>query len=340
MKRFEKAPIGHAPVVESVERALRLRVTDVCPWRCSFCHSEGGRDTADLTWGPETKQVIESLRKALPSMHEVHFTGGEPTKNPELATIAAGLSALGLEVKTTTNGQFNKEQLERLIHSGLRSFNFSVHSLRPEVFREQQTGRGGARLIAPGTLVRKKTPAMEWATGQITRELAMILMARELGADVKINSVISSSRDIQNAREIMNWASEHRIPIRLLNDLGSGMESIEAIREFIRLVGAEEVLRKVTIGASACSTVYRMPDGYEFVFKQIRDFKLESMCRTCPRDTDGTCEERFYGVRLQKNDVGQYRMRLCLQETTPVTEMAIEEFLKSPQLEEIRSYMD
>ncbi len=169
MSMFESSPFGSTPIKETVERSIRLRVTDVCPWRCSFCHSEGSRDTADLTWGPELAEVIRALRKALPNIQEIHFTGGEPTKNPELATIAAGLIALGLEVKTTTNGQFDESELRSLMNAGLRSFNFSVHTLQPERFREQQTGRGAGRLMEASLLTRTKAPSAEWAAGQIAR---------------------------------------------------------------------------------------------------------------------------------------------------------------------------
>ncbi len=158
-------------------------------------------------------------------------------------------------------------------------------------------------------------------------------------ADVKINTVISTKNDIQNAREILAWGKEHHIPLRLLNDLGNGAVSIDAIREFVRSVEAVDVLRKVTTGGSACSTVYRTPDGYEFVFKQIRDQRLASLCRGCSRNADGNCEEFFYGVRLQKNKEGQYRVRLCLQETNQRTDMTVEEFLSSPQLKEIQSFL-
>ncbi len=339
ISRMEKSPFGSAPIQENAEKSIRLRVTDVCPWRCSFYHSEGGRDTADLSWGPELKEVIESLKRALPHIREVHFTGGEPTMNPELAAIAAGLSALGLEVKTTTNGQFDESVLRKLMEAGLRHFNFSIHSFDPERFREQQTGRGASRLVQTGDMVRKKAPSATWATSQIEREKSMILAARDLGATVKINTVVSSAADQRNAKEVLDWAREHRIPLRLLNDLGNGQTSLDAIREFIRRVEAQDVLRKVTIGRSSCSTVYRLPDGYEFVFKQIRDQRIASMCRECPRNANGTCEEQFYGIRLQKNIRGEFRVRLCLQETNRQTDMTWQEFLRSPQLKEIQSFL-
>ncbi|MDF1497355.1 MAG: radical SAM protein [Patescibacteria group bacterium] len=330
-----QSPFGESPFILSREQALRIKVTDKCPWRCSFCHSEGSRDNADMSWGPELQQVILALKKALPKIKEIHYTGGEPTKNPELATITAGLVAMGLEVKTTTNGQFNAEELERLSEAGLESYNFSVHSVEAEDFLATQEGRGVSR-----TSGKKRLPSLTWAHNQVQQELASILRAKELGAEVKINTVISTIADMPRVKKVIDWSRSHHIPLRLLNDLGNGMESILAIRDILKSLGAEEILRKANVGSSSCSTVYRLPDGYEIAFKQMRDLKLASMCRGCPRDQDGSCEEQFYGIRLEQRADKQYQVRLCLQEENDKTTMSVENFLVSDALKEIQSLIN
>lgn len=336
--------------IEEEGLPIRFKVTDRCQWQCSFCHNEGNMFTSDVKWTPELEQVIKSLRKVLGSQ-EIHFTGGEPTASKYLEQITAGLASLGLEVKTTTNGQFSKKTLKELIAAGLSSFNFSVHSLDPDRFLRFQTGRGGKwqdrakrvkddqlNLQDSKVLSKNKHGRFEWARKNIYRQLENIVEAKKQGADVKINSVICNENDIVNALEILNWARENDIPFRLLNNLGNGMISVNAIRKFIRDTRAEEILRKVHTGSSSCSTVYRLPDGYEFAFKQIRDFKLESMCQKCPRLENGSCEEQFYGVRLQEVNEEMYVI-LCIQELNYSTMMTVDEFLQSPQLIEIQSYL-
>lgn len=342
-------PIGESILDKGRLDSLRIKVTDKCQWQCAFCHNEGNVATADLKWGPDTEEAFTALQEALPSIKKIHYTGGEPTTDPELAAVTAGLSSLGFEVKTTTNGQFDLKILNKLIEAGLKSFNFSVHSLDPERFLKFQLGRGvwweekkkrSGKILPLSSVKRKKIDKIEWAKQQINRQLEMITATREKGVDVKMNSVISSDSDIENAQEIFQWARENGIPLRLLNDLGNGMDSIDAIRKFIKQTGAREVLRKVSEGSSACSTVYRTDDGYEFAFKQIRDYKLETMCRTCPRAEDGTCEEQFYGIRLQKGKDGKFYVLLCVQESQPETQMPLEDFLESPQLKEIQKLLE
>ncbi len=339
---MRKYPIGDEPLIVSCIDSLRIKVTEKCPWACSFCHMEGGIYASDVAWSPELKDVINLIEQHI-SLKEIHYTGGEPTKNPHLAELSAGLCSLGLEVKTTTNGQFDEEELKRLVNAGLRSYNFSVHSLDPKRFLDTQGGKGLTWVEKGKTSsdikVKRSNLSIEWAEKQIDKQKKMILSAKEMGLDVKINTVISSENDIENAKEVFEWSKAHNIPVRLLNDLGNGLTSIDAIRKFIDSLGAEEVMRKVTLGSSACSTIYRTKDRYEFGFKQIRDNKLESMCRGCSRIADGTCEEQFYGIRLQKNKDGQYYVVLCIQEDNAKTRMTVAEFLKSDQLKEITSYL-
>lgn len=347
-KEIPMMPEVGVPVSRSELDSLRVKVTDRCQWQCAFCHNEGNIATTDLQWGPETKEIFDILRKVLPTLREVHFTGGEPTSDPELASITAGLTAMGFEVKTTTNGQFSSDTLDKLIKAGLKSFNFSIHSFNPERFLRFQLGRGvwwqekgkkSGEALPSSKISPVKMEKISWAQQQIDRQLRMILETRNKGVDVKINTVISALADIENAKEIFEWGREHSIPVALLNDLGNRLEAIEAIREFVRGLDAKEVLRKVTVGLSSCSTVYRTDDGYEFVVKQIRDQKLESMCQACPRREDGSCEEQFYGIRLQKGQDGQYYVILCVQESRPETQMTLEKFIESDQLKEIQQYI-
>lgn len=338
---MENYPIGQSQTKESFLDSLRIKVTEKCPWQCSFCHNEGDMTTSDLTWGAELQETITAFKKALPTLREIHYTGGEPTKNRELATLTAGLTAMGFEVKTTSNGQFNEEELVRLKEAGLSTFNFSVLSLQPEIFLQMQGGRGALwqeKILGQKKQAKELKRDVVWAKEQIDRQQVMITKALEMGFDVKMNTILStgSEANLANVQKIFDWAKEHSIPMRLLNDLGNGLESIMAIRTFIESLGAEEVMRKVTLGSSSCSTVYRLADGYQFAFKQIRDNKLESMCQDCKIGKEGRCEEQFYGIRLQQGKDGKYYVILCIQEKNRKNQMTVEDFFKSQQLKEIK----
>lgn len=324
-------------------RSLRVKVTERCPWRCSFCHDEGGLYSKDLHWSPRTEEVILALQEVIPDLREVHYTGGEPTNNKHLAALTMGLVSLGLEVKTTTNGQFDKEKARELMAAGLHHYNFSVLTTDPEFFLKIQSGRSilwnknnmGDPEDQIGVDYNSKNPKtnrLEWAQAQIDRQLGNILYLKEIGAKVKINTTVT---EIPNAMAVMKWAKEHNVTIRLLPVLGDGGRSMQLIQQLLRDVGAEEILRKADFGSSSASVIYKTADAYEFGVKYIRDKKLESMCKKCRRAADGSCQEQFYGVRLQLDEKGDFKVVLCIQEKMPETVMNIEEFLNSPQLKEI-----
>jgi len=201
-----------------------------------------------------------------------------------------------------------------MIESGLRTFNFSVHSLNPESFLESQEKQD-----------------IEWAKRTIKRQREIILEAIRLGAKVKINTVISTDKDIARALEIYEFAKENNLGIRFLNDLSNGSIAINAIDKLIQEnIIAEKFKERIIIGSSSKTSYYRDDSGYEFGVKEIADSKLKALCDGCK----SRCTEQFYGIRLEKRK-GVYYVRLCIDRCDEKSFMPLEEFLKSKQLEEI-----
>lgn len=329
---------SHLNIIETKLRGLRIKLTEKCSWQCSFCHNEGGMVTSDLQWDAELENIIRLINSHI-NLSEIHFTGGEPTKNPNIVEITAALTAMGLEVKTTTNGQFEADNLKNLINAGLKSINFSMHSINPSRFLKLQQGRGiwwsKKSSVKNINILNKKIENLIWAKKQIKKQKENILLAKKKGANVKINTVVSGEGDFCNIKEIFEWAKKNKVSIRLLNDLGNGLESAKAITKFVNQIGAREISRKITYGSSSYSVIYKTSDGYEFGVKKIKENKLESMCRECPRAKNNTCEEQFYDIRLQKNNNGKYYIILCIQESNKRTRMTVNNFLKSDQLKDI-----
>lgn len=69
---------------------------------------------------------------------------------------------------------------------------------------------------------------------------------------------------------------------------------------------------------SGAVTYFRLPDGQELGFKQIRTVRLEQACNGCELDKAGQCEEGYYGLRLYKREDSPkggnpYVMGVCIQ---------------------------
>lgn len=332
---------------------VRFKITDRCQWQCSFCHNEGNLATGDVRWSKSLGESLDALCRAIP-INAIHLTGGEPTLCPSIEEITANLSTKGLAVKLTTNGQFDERMPDRLRAAGIGQMNFSLHSLNPQRFLHLQEGRGilwtengkrghQALQIIPDSsfkvVSQLEAARLDWAAQAIRRELDNILAAQACEIAVKINTVLSTGTDIFNAQEIIAWAREHKVGVRLLNDLSNPWQSELAILQLLEDMGAEHVERVVSPVSSSYSDRYRAPDGYEITFKRIRRLTLDqTACRLCPRKHNGTCEEGFYGIRLQMHHDTLYVV-LCIQEINAETTMTVREFITSPQLQEIKELL-
>ncbi|PIV51439.1 hypothetical protein CO115_04910 [Candidatus Falkowbacteria bacterium CG_4_9_14_3_um_filter_36_9] len=307
------------PLIETEKNSsIRLKVTNRCPWECTFCHKEGSWDIDDIRWNQATEDNMKKLTGAL-NLKEVHFSGGEPSSNSRLEEISEGLSSMGLEVKTTSNAQFSELRFKKLIDSGIKSFNFSIHALTPENFIKTQNKKD-----------------LYWAKKCIEKQKKIIARAKELNINIKLNTVISTEDDIERAKEIYDFAKKNNISVRFLNDLGNGQISIVALKKISEdILQAEKFKEKIVTGSSSKTSYYKDKDGFEFGIKEIRNNKLKTLCEGCKE----SCTEQFYGIRLEQKD-GKFYVRLCIDRKDEKSYMPLEEFLESNQLKEINNLLN
>ncbi|MCP5514168.1 MAG: GTP 3',8-cyclase MoaA [Spirochaetales bacterium] len=129
---------------------LRISVTDVCSFRCSYCMPD------DLYGGGNPFLSQESLLRfdeieavarvaVLLGVRKFKITGGEPLLRPELHKLIRLLKSIPKvkDIGIITNGFHLIPQLKYLRDSGLTRITVSLDSLQPEVF-ERITGRSEA----------------------------------------------------------------------------------------------------------------------------------------------------------------------------------------------------
>ena len=116
---------------------LRLSLTDVCNFRCSYCLPEGYRKQA----GQPTNLSVDEIRRlvsgfAALGLWKIRLTGGEPSLRRELLDIAATVSAVpGIrKLAMTTNGYRLAERAADYAAAGIDALNISVDSLDPARF--------------------------------------------------------------------------------------------------------------------------------------------------------------------------------------------------------------
>ncbi|TNE42609.1 MAG: GTP 3',8-cyclase MoaA [Sphingomonadales bacterium] len=116
---------------------LRLSLTNVCNFRCSYCLPEGYRKQcgrpAELSL-PEIERVVRAFAEL--GLWKVRLTGGEPTLRRDFEDVARIISGThGIRrVAMTTNGYRLEERASAWRAAGVSAINISLDSLDPTRF--------------------------------------------------------------------------------------------------------------------------------------------------------------------------------------------------------------
>ena len=244
-------------------RTLRVSLTDVCNFRCTYCMPEHVRfQPSNTLLPPETLVgMVAGLVEA--GIGEVRITGGEPLARREFRAITAAVAALPLrKLGLTTNGYWLAEQLAFLADTPCRHLNVSLDSLRPATFAAVT-----------------RTPFFD-------RVLAAILQAKAMGFVVKLNAVLIRGVNDGEVEDFAAFSAEHGIPVRFLEYMKIGPERAQHERLFVpaaeTLARLEErhTLAPLPAASDATAFSFRLETGAEigFIASESRPF-----CATCSR---------------------------------------------------------
>lgn len=130
---------------------LRLSITEVCNFRCTYCLPDGFKKTAPLTFLTplECERVVRAFAEL--GVSKIRLTGGEPSVRRDLTEIIARAAAVpGVsKVCITTNGWNLDRQVAGWRDAGLTNLNVSIDSLDRETF-QQITGHDRLPSVVAG----------------------------------------------------------------------------------------------------------------------------------------------------------------------------------------------
>lgn len=309
------------------DTSVRLKVNNDCQWSCTFCHNEGTEvpenqtkrvsvfldkrnlDLPPVTEMPFSDEIITQIAEVTKlGIDEVHMTGGEPTLHKGLPGIVRGLREQGLRVKMTTNGQASPGVIEELAEAGVEGMTFSFLSFDPEQFSQTQHIKN-----------------LKWAQMMIDRGKRNIILARDLGINVKINTVVLDEDDYPRVDAIREFAEENNIRLILLPSLGEKENSQPAVFDYAEKYGVQVDGFEHTNNGKG-SKQYEGENGLVFDAKYTRPYHPDVVCEGCPHNGKDSCYEKFYGVRMEFRDNAPY-VRLCIQQTNEKTVMPLQEFI-------------
>ncbi len=131
---------GIDPLIDRYGRRfsyVRLSITEVCNFRCTYCLPDGWKKTGPLH--VLSPGEISNLARGLAGLGvvKIRLTGGEPAVRPDLPDIIEAIAAVpGIaKIAMTTNGWNLARKAARWRAAGLSHLNVSVDSLDENTFR-------------------------------------------------------------------------------------------------------------------------------------------------------------------------------------------------------------
>lgn len=182
---------------------LRLSVTDVCNFKCTYCLPDGyqpsGQKNSSFLNLAEIRRVVKAFADCGTS--KVRITGGEPSLRKDFTDIIHTVaSTQGIKrVATTTNGYRMEKHIGEWKEAGLNQVNVSVDSLDPHMFH-QITGENKFHQVMSG-----------------------IDRAFEVGFEqVKVNVVLMKDLNHNELPAFLHWIKHRPIQLRFIELMQTG----------------------------------------------------------------------------------------------------------------------
>ena len=197
-------PVADGSMRDSFGRAfpyLRLSITDVCNFRCTYCLPNGYQGNARAGF-LELDEIVR-LVGAFASLgtHKIRLTGGEPTVRKDFADIARAIARHpGIDqIAFTTNGYRLEKNATAWRDAGLTHINISIDTLDPDRFT-RLTGHD-----------------------RLASTLRGVQAAQDAGFErVKVNAVLLKGVNDDQLPDFMRWVKDTPISVRFIELMQTG----------------------------------------------------------------------------------------------------------------------
>ncbi len=247
---------------------LRLSITDVCNFRCTYCLPDGYKPQGVTNKSFLSLQEIRRVTRAFAASgtEKVRLTGGEPSLRRDFCDIIAAVreNAAIRQLAVTTNGYRLERDVAAWRDAGLTALNVSVDSLDARQFHAI-TGQDKFYQVMRG-----------------------IDAAFEAGyAKVKVNAVLMRNLNHHSLETFLDWIRTRPIQLRFIElmETGEGGDlfrrhhiSGEVIRDRLLALGWQRQARERSDGPAQ---VFRHPD-YQGEIGLIMPYEKD-FCASCNR---------------------------------------------------------
>ena len=111
---------------------LKIVITPVCNYRCSFCNSDSLGRTTPVLLSPQDYRFVAKAMKKLWGWDSVEISGGEPLTSSIYRETCELIANEDINVATTTNASLIVNSKELLVHN--KQINVTLPTMNPTVY--------------------------------------------------------------------------------------------------------------------------------------------------------------------------------------------------------------
>lgn len=202
---------------------LRVSVTDLCQFRCSYCIPEEGIKQLDHRELLSLEEIYTVIREfTMLGVDKVRFTGGEPLVRKGILGLIESVSRLEKikDIAMTTNGALLEQMAKPLKKNGLQRVNISIDTLNEKKFREVTR------------------------TGQLSDVIKGIEAAKKEGLGVKFNVVLMKDFNDDEIEDLIELTKIYDADVRFIELMPIGDNQSYAKAHFMP---CEDILKRVDL---------------------------------------------------------------------------------------------
>jgi len=262
-------------------KTLRVLTTNICNYRCVFCHNEGQEMNANklMLSFENLKLVIDALKKT--SLKEIQFSGGEPFLNPDtLHMIQYVDNNTNYEIGCATNTIFLDENLMMQLSKTRIKLNIQFPA----------TTQGDFHKIT-------KTKNFEIL-------LKKIDLLQRYNVKFGLNHCITNFNS-DSVFSTIEFAKEKDLPLKLLPDLNSQISILQKEKIFSQLDEIMDSKEDTQMGAVKWKSKSNFQVKYidsPCFYKNFETCKKYAEIRLLPDFKLQTCIMKQYQLDLKNSD--------------------------------------
>ncbi|MGB5822992.1 MAG: GTP 3',8-cyclase MoaA [Proteocatella sp.] len=202
---------------------LRVSVTDLCQFRCTYCIPEKGIKQLDHSEILSLEEIYSVIREfSTLGVDKIRFTGGEPLVRKGLLGLIKSVSRLEKikDIAMTTNGALLDKLAQPLKNSGLHRVNISLDTLNEKKFK---------------AVTR---------VGELKDVIRGVEAAKMAGLGVKFNVVLMKDFNDDEIEDLINLTRIYDADVRFIELMPIGENQGFAAKHFM---SCDEILKKVDL---------------------------------------------------------------------------------------------